>query len=372
MSSAKYVVRGTLSKMTMTIPGWVRRSVSIGLRLLVGVVLLVIIFARTDLRAVGAAARQIAPGFALLAVGVMLLVGLVTAGKWWVLLRALAIEVRFLEVIRLTYIAVTWNLALPGGESGNLVKAALLARRQPAQAGPIWASMLVDQFSLSGAQLLVALITLSLASFPPQGLAIWLLGIGLGIALVLALYAAFLVPIAPARVDAFLGRVSRALAVPAWLRRRLDGGGRTTSQDAPSATELAARETIYQPGEWLAPIWRGLTNFRGHSSALLLAVGIAVLYYATIFLAYWLAALGLGLPFSYPDIAWVTALAGIAALLPITIAGAGVREGIIVFFLAQRGVSTATALTFSLAVLALNIILGLPGLWIQIFRRPVT
>ncbi len=356
----------------MSFPGWVRRFVSIGLRILVGAVLLAIIFARTDPRAVGAAARQIAPGFALLAVGVMLLVGLVTAGKWWVLLRALAIEVRLREVIRLTYIAVTWNLALPGGESGNLVKAALLARRQPAQAGPIWASMLVDQFSLSGAQLLVALVTLSLASFPPFGVKIWLLGIGLGIVLVLALYAAFLVPVAPARVDAFLGRVSRALAIPAWLRRRV------APQDAPSATELEARETsvaggvTYQPGEWLAPIWRGLTNFRGHGSALLLAVGIAVLYYATIFLAYWLAALGLGLPFGYPDIAWVTALAGIASLLPITIAGAGVREGIIVFFLAQRGVSTSTALTFSLAVLALNIILGLPGLWIQIFRRPVT
>jgi uncharacterized membrane protein YbhN (UPF0104 family) len=135
---------------------------------------------------------------------------------------------------------------------------------------------------------------------------------------------------------------------------------------------IAAEQPIHAPGEWLAPLWSSLTRYRGKIPALLAAIGIAVVYYNVIFCAYWLAAIGLGLPFGYPDIAWVTALAGIAALVPITIAGAGVREGIIVYFLKQHGTAQATALTFSLSVLVLNVILGLPGLIAQLARRSVS
>lgn len=349
--------------------GWARRVLSVGLRLLVAGALLGIILLRTDLHAVGQAARQIAPVPALGAVLVMLLVGLVTAAKWLVLLRALQVPVLAREVIRLTYIAVTWNLVLPGGESGNLVKAALLARQQPRLAGAVWASMLVDQISLSAAQLLVALITLSLASYPPQGISLWLTVVGIGLFVVAVLYAAFLLPIAPQRVDRAMRRISRALAVPGWLRRL--AGGAEAAKPAPMAELVESELPEHVSGEWLAPLWIGLTHYRGQTHALLLAIGIAALYYGTIFSAYWLASLGLGLPFGYADIAWVTALAGIASLLPITIAGAGVREGIIIFFLTQRGISPAEALAFSLSILALNIVLGLPGLVVQVVRRPV-
>ena len=345
-----------------------RTALNIGGRVAVGVVILGIIVSRSNLQAVGHAASQMAPGLAAGAAVCMLLVAMITAAKWLILLRALHIPVATAEVVRLTYIAVTWNLALPGGESGNLVKAVLLARQQPRLAGAVWASMLVDQFSLAAAQLLVAFSTLLLAQHPPPGQSVWFSVILGGVVAIGAIYALFLLPLPTVRLDRAVVRLSRTLAAPPWLRR-LAAGPEPVVPTEVQALE-AAEQPQHQPGEWLAPLWSGLIRYRRHAGALFGAMGVAVLYYGMIFLAYWLAARGLGLPYGYADIAWVTALAGIAALLPITVAGAGVREGIIVFFLTQHGTSAEAALTFSLAVLALNIVLGIPGLFAQLFRRP--
>jgi glycosyltransferase 2 family protein len=327
-------------------PTWRKTAIAIAWRALVAAALLAFIALHLDFVRVGAALRHMAPGFAIAAAGVMLLVGLLTAAKWYVLLRALSIRVPVVEVVRLTYIAVAWNLALPGGESGNLVKAGLLARQQPGAAGAVWASMLVDQLSLAVAQILVGVVTLLLAAHPPAHLGAWLSTSAILLAGILLFYALFLLPVRAGEVDVQIARLSRRLAVPQRWRR--------------AETE----------GEWLLPLWRGLTRYRGHIGSIVAAVGLAMCYYGTIFLAYWLAARGLGLAFSYPDIAWILALAGIAALLPITVAGVGVREGIIVYFLKDRGVAPETALAFSFSVLALQVVLGLPGILAHFIHAP--
>ncbi|HKD77862.1 MAG TPA: lysylphosphatidylglycerol synthase transmembrane domain-containing protein [Ktedonobacterales bacterium] len=350
----------------MRLPRWAGRLANIGGRLAVAAILLGIILTRVDIRQVGTTLVRISPPLACAAAGVMLLVALVAALRWLVLLRALRVPVAVSTVIRLTYIAVTWNLALPGGESGNLVKAALLARQRKGMAGAVWASMLVDQITLVAAELLVALLMLALAQHPPPALMTWLGIIGAGMGAVLLVYGAFLLPIAPKRIDGFVARLSRLLAAPRWLRRFVMGAESVSEQQESELVDAEAPQ--HAPGEWLAPLWLGLTRYRGHIRGLLGAVVLAMIYYGTIYSAYWLAARGLSIPFAYPDIAWITALAGIIALLPITIAGAGVREGVIIYLLQQRDIPYSQATAFSLAVLALNIVLGIPGIFAQIIR----
>ncbi len=345
-----------------TLPPWARTALNLGWRVAVGIALLAFIASRLDPAKVGRALRHLAPANAIAAALLMLLVGVITAAKWQVLLRGLAIRVPFVETARLTYIAVTYNLVLPGGETGNLVKAALLARARPGMAGAVWASMLVDQVSLSVAQVLVGATTLLLARRPPPHVGVWLIACLVIFVGTLLFYALFLTPWRTAQVDAAVMRLSRALAIPAWLRR-----GRETTKTNTKAgkTSKGRKQGEAVASEWLAPLWGGLTRYRGHMDALALAVGVAAIYYATIFLAYWLAARGLGIGLGYADVAWIMALAGIAALLPLTPAGVGVRDGIIVYFLGQRSVANEQALAFSLTVLALQVVLGAPGIVLQ-------
>jgi uncharacterized membrane protein YbhN (UPF0104 family) len=365
-------------------PAWLATAWNIAWRAVIALGLIAFIALHLNLARVGMVLRHMVPGFAVAAALVMLLVGMITAAKWLVLLRALGIRAAPAEVLRLTYIAVAWNLALPGGESGNLVKAALLARQQRDAAGAVWASSLVDQLSLAVAQILVGIATLLLARFPPPHLGLWLGTSALLLAGILLVYALFLLPWRAAKVDAAIAALSRRLAIrrknpPASVE---DGTRNDTALARQGAAYLSRSRAIPRISrviprsgssalsnngvesrrEWLAPLWQGLTRYRGHVGALAGAVALAALYYATIFLAYWLAAQGLGIAFGYADIAWILALAGIAALLPITVAGVGVRDGIIVYYLHERGVVLETALAFSFTVLALQIVLGLPGI----------
>ncbi len=333
-----------------------RALVSIGGRVVLALALLTFLLSQVPLHQVGTLLLHIQRGLALAAVAVILCVGFITTAKWLVLLRALDVPVQVSRVLRLSYIAVTWNLALPGGESGNLVKALLLTRQAPQFTARVWASLLVDQLSLALAQLVVALLTLSLTSRPPADLHTWLVVIAFSLAGTLLFYATFAFGPLARLVEGPIQRLSQRLIIPARFRRT----------PAPAENQPGAATA---PGEWLLPFWRSLTYYRGHPRSLLIAAGFAVGYYGTLFGAYWLAARSLGIPFGYADIAWVTALAGIAALAPITIAGVGVREGIITYYLHQHGIATSQALTFSLVVLALNIVLGLPGLVLHLMRQ---
>jgi uncharacterized membrane protein YbhN (UPF0104 family) len=339
-------------------PHWTRRVLGLAVRAAIAALLLGIIFHQVNVRAAGQALSAIALPQALAAAGAILLVGAISATKWNVLLSALDLHVPMGRVLTLTYIAATWNLALPGGESGNLVKAILLARQRASGAGAVWASMLVDQIVLVVSQLLVALGMLALTQRPPPDARVWYLVVACGLAAVLIVYLLFLLPPTFAVIDAIIRRVSRWAAVPRRLSR----------QTAPAPDESGEGQAFQQfrPGEWLGPLWQAIARYRGNPQALVVAAALGLCYYGTLFGSYWLAARGLGIPYSYPDIAWVTALAGIASLLPVTIFGLGVRESIIIFFLTRYGVASATALAFSLSILALNIVLGLPGLFAQL------
>lgn len=326
----------------------------VAVRLAITIALAAVLLTRVHVMRAAMVLQHVALPFALGACGLMLVVGACSVIRWRILLSALAVSTSLLTIIRLTAISIPWNLVIPGGESGTLVRAALLARQQPTAKGRIWASIVVEHLILVVAELSVGGIALVLARFPPPQLALWLVMLGALNAAMVGLALLFLLPISPARLDSIMTNASHALVMPPQLRRVW---GRITG--ATTSNEPTTR------GEWLAPLWQGLTCYRGHVGALLKTLVVSMGYYAILYAAYWLVASGLGITLDYMDIAWLVALAGVATHLPITVAGVGVREGILIFFLTQRGVTSPTALAFAIAILALNIALSLPGLGLQ-------
>ena len=91
-----------------------------------------------------------------------------------------------------------------------------------------------------------------------------------------------------------------------------------------------------------------------------LVIGIAIHLIGTG--AYALVALALDLQLSLMTIAWTRAAAMLIAILPISVSGLGVREGVMLVLLAPYGVSSAEALAFSLLAFAsTTLALGLIG-----------
>ena len=112
-----------------------------------------------------------------------------------------------------------------------------------------------------------------------------------------------------------------------------------------------------------------LAAYRGHRGAIvavsLLSVGVQVL---RIMQAYYLGiAIGIDVPFSYYLLFMPAGL--IALMMPISLAGFGAPQGLIVWLLQPRGVPTADALALSTLIVLSGIVANLPGAALLAARR---
>jgi glycosyltransferase 2 family protein len=86
------------------------------------------------------------------------------------------------------------------------------------------------------------------------------------------------------------------------------------------------------------------------------AFGLGIVMHLLGTLAYGLVASGLHLDMSLATIGWTRATAMLAAILPISVAGLGVRECVLVLLLAPYGVPAPDALVYSLLAFAVTVL----------------
>lgn len=104
-----------------------------------------------------------------------------------------------------------------------------------------------------------------------------------------------------------------------------------------------------------------LHRYRGHRWALWQALLLSTVLQGLIIVAYYLigAGLNLGVPIAYFFL--YVPLITVVAMLPVSVAGLGVREGGAIYFFAKVGVDAATALTMSLAWFSLTLVVSSLG-----------
>ncbi len=305
-------------------------------------------FSSIDLLQVFQALGQLGPRTVLAALAAGVGAGAVAALKWLLLLRAQQVQIGFWRVWQMNCIASFYGLVLPGTESGNAVKALLLGRISR-RANGVWAAMLADQLNLLLADALIALLGVTCiatdADLPARGA--WIAGAALAVAGALALHLVFLLPPLARLVQSLLGPLSRLLRWRRWQR----------AETTPESQDVG----------WLARFWEGMAAYQRHLGTIILTVLLSMVYPALLVLAAFQFALDLGISVSYANLAWVMTLVAISQALPITFAGIGVRDVALAYLLGGLGVPGAAAIALSFAVLALNMVLGLPGAILQAF-----
>jgi uncharacterized protein (TIRG00374 family) len=288
-------------------------------------------------------------GWPLIASSGCCLVAILAAScKWRELLREQGIRVGLLRVLRLNYIALFYNLVLPGQESGNAVKAVLLGRSSH-KANKVWASVLVDQVMVF---LATSIITVVGLLFNPH-LANWPIWLGVSCFFLvgaLGLQSLFLSQRVSQPIDRVLRPLSPRLRIP-WKHK-------------PHAAEQGRSDDAL-PGEWLAPLWDSLRSYQTTWHRLGYVLALSLLYQLALIATAYQFALGLGISVSFLNLAWVMTLVSMAQALPISIAGVGTRDSALVYFLGTLGVASGLSLELSLSLLALNVLMGLPGAIIQ-------
>jgi len=243
---------------------------------------------------------------------------LISITRWWMLLRAIGMPIRYAEALRLSYIGFFFNAVVPGATGGDVVKAFYIARgsSQPYKA---FLSVFVDRaIGLFGLALLAAAVVTAHMGEPDFE------QVALLVYLVLAAATATGCILFSRRLRCLL-RIEQILA-------KLPFGGILTRVDE--------AVTIYRnaPGAVLVAVVMSIANHVG-IVAMVVLIG---------------RALGIDNPVSH--FFAIAPLCFIAASVPLIPGGWGMREGAFAFFFATVGVSpelsVPTSVLLGLATLA--------------------
>lgn len=302
-------------------PGSPRPRWALPVRSGVTAALVALVVSRVDVGAAFALLRATSPCALGLVAAVTVLSMVLWALRWQRILTHLGERVGFAAVFRELSIGITFNLALPTSVGGDFVRAHRLAP-QLRQGAHAWASVLFER--VVGLFALVLLSTVGLSFWADPG-ALLPAVVGLGALLAgLALLGARPLRALARRLGPRFSRLATALE------------GVAAALDGPLGRSAVRAETLVFS-----------LAFQGIALSLLVPAAWPFLDPAALLGIY------LGVP-----------IALVATLLPVSIGGLGLREGMFVVVLAPFGVSAERALFLALVWLASSLLIGLPGLFL--------
>jgi uncharacterized membrane protein YbhN (UPF0104 family) len=289
-------------------------------RIAISIGLLAWVISRAGLSQLLEAARQADPRPYALAIVLAVLGIIIRAYRWQILLKAVGARVSFRRAVYLYFVGSFFNTFLPTGFGGDVVR--VLEIGEGATSEQAAGTVVVDR--LTG---FLALFLLALAALPFAG--------GLLPSATAWLIATMAGAVTLGSLLLFEGRILR------WLTARL-----------PRALSLAG-------DAWLGKTYGVITACGAR--ALAGAVGVSLVFNLAQVFANVLAARALGMTVSAWTFFLFVPVATAALLVPISISGFGVREGIYVTLFAQVGVGAAQAVALSLASYSLDLACGLLG-----------
>lgn len=309
-----------------------RRWVGLGTKIAVSVLLLYLVFRSVDLSAVATRLASVDPGW--LIVGLLFLGAIIgiSSVRWQAISAALGAALPMATHLKLNLISVFFNQALPSTLGGDAVRT-WMARHTPAGLSGAAFAVLADR--AAGFVALLLIVALGL----PWSLA--MIDDAAGRTAILSLLA---LGILAAGIYLTLGSMP-----PQWAGRwRLVGFLRDASR--------AGRRSVCRasPG-----VFALILSLLGHFSTIL---GI------------WALARSLGIDAGLLPITVLVPAVLLVSMIPITVAGWGVREGAMIAALAFAGIASTESLALSVLYGLAMIVWGLVGglLWLLAGRSKPT
>lgn len=294
------------------------------LKITVSTALLVVLAHRLDLISIARQLGQLPLGFVLVVLAFYAALQWLSCLRWQLVLETAGHYLRTPPLLSSYFAGMFLNMVLPGAVGGDAYRVFQLARHtRDSEAALV--SVFLERFTG-----LAALSALSLMGLVPalQLIERWDLVL-ICVGSVAALVGGVMLSVSPRLLH---------LALP--LLRRL---------------RLAAL------GDRLAKIQQLLRQFAGDAKALFWAIGLSLGLQLAIVYYHFVVAQQLNLGISYLELLVFIPIVVVITLLPISLGGLGLKEGLWIYLLGQVGVPAEQALLFSLTITVLSWALSLPG-----------
>ena len=260
---------------------------------------------------------------------------LVYACRWRLLLQPLGLKPPFRELVADSLVGLFFGLFIPTGLTGDAMRAFRLGRRHDALRRTFVSVVLDRVVSLVSVMLLFG-IQAARSGSTWRGVRLSWAGWAVLAALVMG---AALVLVGRDLSDRRPVVRTRRWKMGGWLER--------------------------WPFSWLlrqvGQLWDIAGEYARARRLVGLSLGVSVVYQLVVTSAYFVGGTMLGIEVAFGDYVWIVAFVMMAQVLPITIAGIGVREGLFAFLLGQYGVPTTTAVALSLVVFSVTLLFGIVG-----------
>lgn len=304
-----------------------RRRLSQAARIAITAALLWYVFSKVDFATLRTRILDFAPALLLLTAVILSLQVLVGAVRWSVVIRAIHAPVRFVTVLQLMFVGMFFNQTLPSAIGGDALRVWHIYRHGlPLRAA--FNSVLLDRVIA-----MAALALIMLASLP------WLNQLVGDKGVRLAVYTAIL-----AMVGGLFVLYAIRFLLPAFLAR-------------------------WRPGRALQNLSSDLHRIVAAPRQALLAVALSALLHVLTSLAVFLIARSLALELGVLTCLVLVPPVILLTILPISMAGWGVRELGMISALGYAGVAAADALLISITLGVLIVLLSLPGGWIWLAKK---
>jgi uncharacterized protein (TIRG00374 family) len=297
-------------------------------RLAITAVILAILAIGIDMRASAAAVAQIDVRYLAAVLALVAVDRVVMIHRWLLLLRARGIAITTGNATRLFLVSSFVGSFLPAGIGGDAARAYGLSR-DTATAGDAVASVAVDR--LLGVLSLVVMAIVGVLAWTPEGRNDWRIA-GAIVALTFAAGAVFW-------ANELLRWIIPDHRHQRFYTRRL----------------LAVADAV--------------GRYRSHRGVLLHVMAWSVVVQVLRVTQAYLLGLGLGMTVPYAYFLLFMPLGLLMLLLPISISGFGVPQGVIVWLLRPMGVPDAQSFALSTLIVVTGLAGNLPGLWLWLRQR---
>jgi hypothetical protein len=297
------------------------------LKAVVSLLLLAVLFSRVDVARLWEVGRHASPGWLAAALGLYLLMILISAWRWGLLLRAQQIRLSFRTLTSSFLVATFFNNFLPSNIGGDVVRVADTASAAGSKTLATTIVLIDRGIGLLALVLVAAVGASSASGFGPgtAGIAPELLWAGFGLAAIVA---------------------TPALLMPQEFMRLLQ------------PLRILHAEWV---DERLGRMADALSRFREAPGTLAWCFAGAIAVQAVLVAFYAAIAYSMQIPIGFLELAVIIPISFIVQMLPVSMNGFGVREATFGFYFTRLGLPLETALLVSFVGAAVILLFSLSG-----------
>ena len=302
-----------------------KKNILIISKVLITTLFFIFILNKVDLDSTITLLRKTNTTFFFLALAIMTIEVLIANVRWKVILNQLEIKIPFLLALRYLWVGVFFNQALPSSVGGDAVRAYYLCKHEDYSIGLATIGVLLDRVvGMFGLVILIIATTPLLFGLVVDPVVKWTI-VAVMIGALSAISISMVLDLIPNKLSNW--KIVQGL----------------------STFSFKGRKIIFS--------YHGLVS-------ILLSLVIHLIF----IFAVWLLAIAMGLNISLFGMLLVVPITNLLIALPISIAGWGVREGVMIAGLGYLNVSAEAAFALSILYGILMLVVSLPGLFAWIWQ----